>query len=93
MRWVLSVCLAFYLLGSSLLQGELRTFTNDFGDSVEAELVEFKAGDSIICMRLKNGREIDAKLSAFSQADQKYIRNCCSNARRESSMTRISSTS
>jgi hypothetical protein len=56
------------------LRAEFRTFKNDFGESVEAELLAFKEDESLIRMRLKNGREIDAKLSVFSQADQKYIR-------------------
>lgn len=70
---VIQIC-AFFALSFSFLEAEFRTFTNDFGDSVEAELIKFKKEDSIIHMRLKNGRKIDAKLSAFSQADQKYIR-------------------
>jgi len=71
-RWIR--IFAILVIVMSFVHAEFRTFTNDFGDSVEARLIEFKKEDSIIRMQLKNGREIDAKLSAFSQADQKYIR-------------------
>lgn len=53
---------------------EFREFTNDFGDTVEAELVELKEGDTIVTLRLKSGRKIDALVTAFSLEDRKYIR-------------------
>lgn len=65
----------FLLFSFGLLQAEMRTFTNDFGDSVEAELIELKDNGTIVTMRLKNGRTIDARISAFSQDDKKYIRD------------------
>jgi hypothetical protein len=55
-------------------EAEFRTFTNDFGDSVEAKLLELKKDEGSIRIQLRNGRKMDAKLSAFSQDDQKYIR-------------------
>ncbi|PXA05518.1 hypothetical protein DDZ13_01205 [Coraliomargarita sinensis] len=66
--------LLLFSISISFVHAEFRTFTNDFGDSVEAKLIELKKEDSIIRMQLRNGRKIDAKLSAFSQSDQKYIR-------------------
>ena len=64
-----------FLLAAGLAQAEFRTFTNDFGDSVEVELIKLKDNGTIISMRLKNGRKIDAALSAFSSEDRKYIRD------------------
>ena len=72
LRWS-KICVLF-LLATELLSAELRTFTNDSGDSVEAELVELKDDGSVIVLRLKDRRELDAQLAAFSQKDQKYIR-------------------
>lgn len=70
-----SACIcAIVLFGFGSLKAEFRTFTNDFGDTVEAELIELKEDGSIVEMRLKNGRKIDASLTAFSQKDKKYIR-------------------
>lgn len=63
-----------FALSFTFLYGELRSFTNDFGDTVEAELIELKDEGSIIEIRLKNGSNIDAPLAAFNQDDQKYIR-------------------
>ncbi len=56
------------------LAAEFRTFSNDFGDSVEAELVELKESGSIVTLKLRSGRKIDSRVSAFSQKDQKYMR-------------------
>ena len=65
----------FLLLASScLLRAEFRTFTNDFGDSVDAQLIELKEEGTIVEMRFRNGRKVDAALEAFSAKDQKYIR-------------------
>lgn len=73
MKRLFQMC-GFLALSCTLLNGEFRTFTNDFGDTVEAQLIELKQEGSIIEIRLKNGRNIDAPLSAFSQKDQKDIR-------------------
>lgn len=64
------------LLGGLLspLSAEFRTFTNDFGDTVDAELVQFDDARSIVTLKLRDGREIDARTTAFSQKDQKFIR-------------------
>lgn len=70
LKWI---CVSF-LLATSLLWGEFRSFTNEWGDTIEAELIELKKGGSVIALRMRDGREIDAQLAAFSQADQKYIR-------------------
>ena len=64
---------ALFTLSVSLLSGQFRTFTNDWGDSVEAELLEFKEASCIVTLRLKNGRKIDSRVTAFSQTDQEYI--------------------
>lgn len=56
------------------LAAEFRTFTNDFGDSVEAELVGLKDAETIVTLKLRSGNQIDARVTAFSQADQKHIR-------------------
>ncbi|WPJ94297.1 hypothetical protein SH580_12710 [Coraliomargarita algicola] len=53
---------------------EFRTFTSDFGDSVDAKLVELKESGSIVTIELRSGRQIDARVTAFSQNDQKFIR-------------------
>jgi hypothetical protein len=57
----------------SAAQAEFRSFTNDFGDSVDAELVELKESDTIVTLRLRSGNKIDARVTAFSQSDQKFI--------------------
>ena len=67
-----SICVIF-LLVAGLLQAEYRTFTNEWGDSIEAELLELKKGGSVIAMRMKDGRELDAQMTAFSVDDRKYI--------------------
>lgn len=69
-RWIL-----LWLLCAQLpLDAEFRTFKNDFGDTVDAELVELKEADTIVTLKLRNGSQIDAKVTAFSQDDQKFIR-------------------
>jgi len=60
-------------LAVGVLHAEFRTFTNDLGDSIEAELLELKQDGSVVAMRMQDGRELDAPLSVFSQADRKYI--------------------
>lgn len=68
------VCgIVFSLLAVSLLSAEMRTFTNDFGDTVDAELLEYQPDRGIVSMRLKSGNKIEAMITAFSQDDQKYI--------------------
>jgi len=52
---------------------EFRTFENDFGDKVEAQLIELKDSETVVTLRLRSGLEIDAMLSAFSQQDKKFI--------------------
>lgn len=56
------------------LAAEFRTFTNDFGDSVEAEIVKLKDSETIVTLKLRLGNQIDARVTAFSQADQEHIR-------------------
>ncbi len=56
------------------VNAEFRTFTNDFGDTVEAELIELKDLDTIVTLKLRSGNKIDARVTAFSQKDQKFIR-------------------
>lgn len=56
------------------LAAEFRTFTNDFGDSVEAEIVKLKDSETIVTLKLRSGNQIDARVTAFSQADQEHIR-------------------
>ena len=64
----------FWTCSQLLLVAEFRTFTNDFGDSVDAELVELKDSDTIVTLKLRSGNQIDARVTAFSDADQKHIR-------------------
>jgi hypothetical protein len=69
------LCLFLFWTCSHLpLAAEFRTFTNDFGDSVEAELVGLKDSETIVTLKLRSGNQIDARVTAFSQADQKHIR-------------------
>ena len=56
------------------LNAEFRTFKSDFGDTVDAELIELKDEGTIVTLRLRTGRQIDSSVSAFSQTDQKFIR-------------------
>lgn len=55
------------------LAAEFRTFTNDFGDEIEAELVELKENETLVTLKLRSGNKIDARVTAFSQKDQKLI--------------------
>lgn len=69
------LCLFLFWTCSHLhLAAEFRTFTSDFGDSVEAELVGLKDSGTIVTLKLRSGNQIDARVTAFSQADQKHIR-------------------
>ncbi|MGZ0656713.1 hypothetical protein ACWPKO_06310 [Coraliomargarita sp. W4R53] len=70
-------CLCFLLFSACLLSpvdAEFRTFKSDFGDTVEAELVELKESETLVTLKLRSGNKIDALVTAFSQSDQKYIR-------------------
>lgn len=69
-RWILVLLLIWQLP----LDAEFRTFKNDFGDTVDAKLVELKEEDTIVTIKLRNGNQIDSRVTAFSQADQKFIR-------------------
>ncbi len=53
--------------------GELQTFTNDAGQTIEAELIELSSDGGTVTLRLANGRKIEALLAAFSRDDQKKI--------------------
>lgn len=63
----------FWICSQLPLAAEFRTFTNDFGDSVEAELVKLKDSETIVTLKLRSGNQIDARVTAFSEADQKHI--------------------
>ncbi|MGJ8651709.1 MAG: hypothetical protein ACSHX8_00415 [Opitutaceae bacterium] len=56
-------------------QAEFETFTNDAGQSIEAELIELNKAGNEITMKLRNGSRIDADLSAFSSKDRTRIRD------------------
>jgi len=58
---------------------EFQTFTNSDGVSIEAELVELNEDDDIVTIKLRNGREVDADLRAFSAADRKKIKSWAKN--------------
>lgn len=67
---ILTLCLFYWQLP---LSADFRTFKSDFGDTVDAELIELKEADTIVTLKLRDGRQIDARVSAFTQADQKHI--------------------
>lgn len=55
------------------LQGQLETFTNDAGISIQAELLEFDDLSKVVTLRSGNGSTMKADLKAFSFKDQKRI--------------------
>jgi len=71
-RFPLFVVLAWLVLPITA-SAEFRTFTNSDGVSIEAQLVELKDG-KVVTIELRNGRELDADLTAFSEADRKHIK-------------------
>ncbi|NBB80829.1 MAG: hypothetical protein GVY36_15495 [Verrucomicrobia bacterium] len=40
---------------------------------MDAQLIELKEAESIVTIKLRDGRQIDASVSAFSEADQEHI--------------------
>gem|GEM_PF-1543413 len=68
-------CIAALLaFATAVSGGEVRTWTAASGGfSVEAELVELKAGD-VVRLKTKDGREIEVPLSQLSAADQAFAR-------------------
>lgn len=56
------------------LFAEFETFTNDAGQSIEAELIELKRNGEVVVIRLRSGNKMDAELSAFSRKDQQKIK-------------------
>lgn len=61
------------ILASGRGFAEFQTFTNGEGHSIEAELLELKEGGDVVRIRLRDGRELDAKLTAFSAEDRAAI--------------------
>ncbi|MEN8661381.1 MAG: hypothetical protein ACN4GF_02525 [Lentimonas sp.] len=53
---------------------EFETFTNDAGQSLEAELIELNDSGSSVSLRLRSGSRMEADLSAFSSKDCKRIK-------------------
>ncbi|MFP4069951.1 MAG: hypothetical protein ACLFVC_07200 [Opitutales bacterium] len=53
---------------------EFETFTNGEGHRLEAKLLEMKDDGRVVAIRLRDGREMDATLSAFSRKDRDRIR-------------------
>lgn len=54
---------------------DFETFTNESGQSIEAELVELNKAGNEVTIRFRNGTETDAMVSAFCVEDRKRIRN------------------
>ena len=69
-----SIILAASLaLSSYSFSQEIRTFKNQEGRAIKAQLVS-SSGDDVILM-LSNGKEAKIKLATLSQADQEYVKN------------------
>lgn len=56
-------------------KAEYETFTNDAGQSIEAELIELNKAGNEVTMKVRNGGRIKADLAAFSSKDRKRIRD------------------
>ena len=80
-HYMILVCIQ--LLWAQLLFGEFQTFENSDGVSIEAELVELSADGQTVTIKLRNGRSIDALLTAFSQKDQAKIKKWWSEVQAE----------
>jgi SLA1 homology domain 1, SHD1 len=59
------------LISASLTAAEIRTWTDDRGRNVEAELVTIE-GDSVT-LKLKDGRNLPFPLAKLSDADRAYV--------------------
>jgi hypothetical protein len=67
--------LTLILVGLPLcVWGDFETFTNEAGQSLEAELIELNKAGNEVTIRLRSGSRMDAKVSAFSVEDRKRIR-------------------
>ncbi|MGJ8640843.1 MAG: hypothetical protein ACSHYA_15745 [Opitutaceae bacterium] len=70
--YVLALCCGLFF--QQTLVADFETFTNDAGQSLEAELIELKKEGRIVDLRLRSGNRIEAEVSAFSAKDQKRIK-------------------
>ena len=68
-RFFIPVCVLLAVSGLSA-----REFTNTQGRNLEAEIVSV-TGDTVALLRAGEKRPIGAKVSLFSEADQKFIRD------------------
>lgn len=64
--------LPFLLLANSLSAGEMRTWTDNQGRKVEAELVS--SSETNLVMKLANGKEVDFLIGRLSPEDQEYLK-------------------
>ncbi|HAV12591.1 MAG TPA: hypothetical protein DCX06_03705 [Opitutae bacterium] len=68
------VIFIFCLLLPHLVFAEFETFTNEAGQSLEAELLELDKAGQVVTLRMRAGNKIEARLDAFSIDDRKRIR-------------------
>lgn len=76
---LLLICALFTVsLSLAPAQNGLRTWTNNTGRTISAELVELEGGTAKL--RMANGRKYDVPLNTLSEADQEYARKWKENA-------------
>ena len=56
------------------LWADFETFTNEEGQSLEAELLELNKAGNQVSIRLRSGKTMNANLSSFSMGDRQRIR-------------------
>ncbi|MEO0509826.1 MAG: hypothetical protein AAF065_08205 [Verrucomicrobiota bacterium] len=68
-----TVLLLSALAISDVLAAEFLKLSNDAGASTEAKIIEVKDDFEIVTIQMKDGRELEAKMSSFSKKSRKSI--------------------